>query len=43
MSHIDDDVVKPIKRISSQKILETLEFIDKNDELINKSKHIINR
>ena len=34
-----DDVVKPIKRISSQKILEKLELIEKKlEELLNKPK-----
>ena len=36
-----DDVVKPIKRISSQKILEKLELIEKKiDELMNKPKPV---
>ena len=29
MSDVDDEIVKPIKRISSQKILEKLELIEK--------------
>ena len=29
MSDVDDEVVKPIKRIRSQQILEKLEVIDK--------------
>ena len=41
MSDVDDEVVKPIKRISSQKILEKLELIEnKLEELINKPKQI---
>ena len=39
MSDTDDDVVKPIKRISSQQILEKSELVEiKIDELINKPK-----
>ena len=51
MSDVDDasadasrgsrDVVKPIKRISSQKILEKLELIEKKlEELLNKPKQV---
>ena len=37
MSDVDDEVVKPIKCISNQKILEKLELIEKKiDELIQK-------
>ena len=39
----EDDVVKPIKHISSQKILEKLELIEKNEELINKPKQVKNK
>ena len=36
-----DDIVKPIKRISSQKILEKLELIEKkNSELLTKPKRV---
>ena len=54
MSDVDDasadasrgsrDVVKPIKRISSQKILEKLELIEKKlEELLNKPKQVKNQ
>ena len=54
MSDVDDasadasrdsrDIVKPIKRISSQKILEKLELIEKKlEELRNKPKQITNQ
>ena len=35
-----DDIVKPIKRISSQKILEKLELIEKISELLTKPKRV---
>ena len=39
-----DDVVKPIKRISSQKILEKLELIEKKlEELLNKPKEVLKK
>ena len=39
MSDVDDEVVKPIKRISSQQILEKLELIEKKtNELLSKPK-----
>ena len=41
MSDVDDEVVKPMKRIRSQQILEKLEVIDKKiDELINSPKQV---
>ena len=41
MSDVDDEVVKPIKRISSQKILEKLDLIEKNiNELLTKPKPV---
>ena len=51
MSDVDDasadasrcsrDVAKPVKRISSQKILERLELIEKKlEELLNKPKQV---
>ena len=41
MSDVDGEVVKPIKRISGQKILENLEFIEKKiNELLIKRKPV---
>ena len=41
MSDVDDEVVKPIKRSSSQKVLEKLKLIEKKlEELINKPKQV---
>ena len=41
MSDVDDEVVKPIKRISSQKILEKLDLIEKKiNELLTKPKPV---
>ena len=41
MSDVDDEVIKPIRRISSQKILEKLDLIEKKlEELINKPKRV---
>ena len=41
MSDVDDEVVKPIKHISSQKISEKLELIEKNiNELLTKPKPV---
>ena len=41
MSDMDDDVLKPIKRISSQKISEKLELIEKKiNELLTKPKPV---
>ena len=41
MSDVDDEVVKPIKRISSQKILDKLELIEKkSNELLTKPKPV---
>ena len=41
MSDVDDEVVKPIKRISSQKILEKLELIEKKiNEVLTKPKPV---
>ena len=41
MSDVDDEVVKPIKRISSQKILDKLELIEKKiNELLTTPKPV---
>ena len=41
MSDVDDVVIKPIKRISSQKILEKLDLIEKKiNELLTKPKPV---
>ena len=41
MSDVDDEVVKPIKRICSQKIFEKLELIEKKiNELLTKPKPV---
>ena len=40
----EDDVVKPIKRISSQKFLEKLELIEKKlEESVNKPNQVKNQ